>query len=111
MNTGYAMSTLKGFQRKYLRSQAHHLDPVVMIGKNGLSQSVVDKIDASLNDHELIKIRFLDYNRDDVQEMCGKIAGKTSSEFCGKIGHVGIFFRQQDDPEKRKITLPKNDSR
>lgn len=105
------MSKLKGFQRKYLRSQAHHLDPVVMIGKNGLAEPVLEKIGASLNDHELIKIRFLDYNRDDVKEMCAEIAGKMSADFCGKIGYIGIFFRQQDDPEKRKITLPSDDFR
>ena len=104
------MPALKGFHRKYLRSQAHHLDPVVMIGKNGLASSVLEKIDTSLNDHELIKIRFLDYNRDAIQTMCVEIAEKTSSEFCGKIGHVGIFYRQQDDPEKRKIILPKHSS-
>ncbi|NQT24844.1 YhbY family RNA-binding protein [candidate division KSB1 bacterium] len=100
------MSKLKGFQRKYLRSQAHHLDPVVMIGKNGLVESVLDKIDTSLDDHELIKIRFHDYERDVIKEMCEEISKKMSAEFCGKIGHVGIFFRQHDEPENRKIMLP-----
>lgn len=97
---------LKGNQRRYLKSQAHNLDPVVMIGKNGLADSVIEKIDASLNAHELIKIRFLDYDRDDIKEMCEEIAEKLSAEFCGKIGHVGIFYRQQEDEEKRSIRLP-----
>lgn len=100
------MPPLKGFQRKALRSLAHHLDPTVMIGKNGLAPSVMEKIDASLHDHELIKIRFLDYDRDAIRQMCESIAGTLSAEFCGKIGHVGIFYRRQADPEKRKIVLP-----
>lgn len=97
---------LKGNQCRYLKSKAHHLDPIVMIGKNGLTDAVLDKIDKSLNDHELIKIRFLDYDRDDIKTMCDEITEQTFAEFCGKIGHVGIFYRPQEDEEKRIIHLP-----
>ncbi len=97
---------LKGNQRRFLKSQAHHLDAVVMIGKNGLTDSVIKKIDESLNAHELIKIRFLDYDRDEIKVICNEISEKVSSEFCGKIGHIGIFFRQQQDEKKRSFRLP-----
>ncbi len=98
---------LKGFQRKLLRSQAHHLDPVVMIGKGGLGGGVIQKIDKSLNDHELIKVRFLEYNRDDRKEMCDEIEKSTHAVCAGLIGHVGIFYREHPDREKRRIHLPK----
>lgn len=100
------MPRFKGFQRTYLRSQANHLDPVVMIGKPGLTASVIEKIDASLNDHELIKIRFLEYDRDEIKRMCVTIAGQLSAEFCGKIGHVGIFYREHPESGQHKIHLP-----
>ena len=48
-------------QRKYLRSQAHHLKPVVLIGKLALNDSVLKSINQSLEHHELIKIKFNDH--------------------------------------------------
>lgn len=100
---------LKGFQRKYLRSQAHHLDPVVMIGKGGLGGGVIQKIDKSLDDHELIKVRFLDYERDDKKEMCDEIEKSTQAVCAGLIGHVAIFYREHSDPESRLVRLPKQE--
>jgi len=44
-------------QRKEKRSEAHHLDPVVMIGADGLTPAVVKATDAALNAHGLIKVR------------------------------------------------------
>ena len=51
-------------QRSDLRSQAHGLDPVVMIGDSGLTPAVMKEIDTSLNAHGLIKIRVLGDDRD-----------------------------------------------
>lgn len=99
---------LKGFQRKYLRSQGHHLDPVVMIGKNGLNEAVLEKINNSLESHELIKIRFLEYERSEKKTMCGKIESVTESECVGQIGHVALFFREHPDADERKYDLPQD---
>ena len=45
-------------QRKYLRSKAHHLKPVVIIGKAEFNQSIIDTVEQCLNSHELIKVKF-----------------------------------------------------
>ena len=58
------MLKLTPAQRSDLRSQAHGLDPVVMIGDSGLTPAVMKEIDASLNAHGLIKIRVLGEDRD-----------------------------------------------
>lgn len=58
------MLKLTPAQRSDLRSQAHGLDPVVMIGDSGLTPAVMKEIDASLNAHGLIKIRVLGDDRD-----------------------------------------------
>ena len=97
---------LKGYQKRFLRSQAHHLEPVVMIGKQGLAESVIYKIDEELNHHELIKVRFVDYDRHQQKEMMADIEEKTSSLCAGKIGHLGIFYRPNPDPDKIKVKLP-----
>lgn len=99
------MAKLSGSQRKYLRSQAHHLKPLVIIGRNGITEQVISAIDLVLKDHELIKIKFGDF-KEDKKEISEEIAQTTKSETVGIIGNIAIFYRQQPDPEKRKIILP-----
>lgn len=96
------MEQLKGSQRKYLRSQAHHLKPVVLIGRNGINKQVMGSVDLALNDHELIKVKFGEF-KDAKKEISVEIAQTTKSELIGLIGNIAIFYRQHNEPEKRKI--------
>ena len=95
---------LNGSARKYLRGLAHHLKPVVQIGKTGLTLSVLGAIDEALEHHELIKIRFVDF-KDQKRQLSQTIATSSKSELIGSVGHVFMFYRQHPDPEKRKIDL------
>ena len=99
------MDELEGFQRRHLRGLAHPLRPVVMIGKEGLSDAVVAKTEAELVAHELIKVRFLGW-KDTKKELLGELAERTRAELVGVVGHVGILFRQNREPKKRKIKVP-----
>lgn len=102
------MEKLKGFQRKYLKGLAHGLKPVVFIGQKGNTPEVVRAINEALQEHELIKIKFIDFKEKSLkEEIAGAIEKETASEQVGMIGHTAIFYRQQKDPEKRKISLPK----
>jgi RNA-binding protein len=96
------MEKLKGSAKKYLRSLAHHLKPVLMVGKNGISGQFIASVDAVLNDHELIKIKFGEF-KEEKKEMSAQIAAETQSEVIGIIGHIVIFYRQHPQPELRKI--------
>jgi RNA-binding protein len=98
------MEKLTGKQRKYLRGIAHSLNPVVQIGKNGLTGSVLKQIDDALNTHELIKLKFIDFI-DEKKEIAARIERDLKCENCGSIGHVFVFFRQNKEPEKRKIEI------
>ena len=51
---------LSGKQVRYLRGLGHHLDPVIMLGKGGLSEAIVDKTSEALDTHELIKVKVQD---------------------------------------------------
>ena len=99
------MNRLTGTQRKYLRGLAHSLRPVIQVGKNGISAELINAVEESLSIHELIKVKFVDF-KEDKKEFSQEIAERTSSETAGLIGNVAIFYRQQPDKEKRKITLP-----
>ncbi len=96
------MEKLRGSQRKHLRAQAHHLKPIVIIGAKGLTQQLINSVDAALTDHELIKVRFGEF-KEDKKKISSRIAQMTKSELVGLIGNVAIFYRQNPDAQKRKI--------
>ncbi len=91
-------------QRKHLRGLAHHLDPVVMIGKQGLTDGIIAATAKALDAHELIKVRFLDF-KEEKKDLTAELAEATASEIAGIIGHVAILYKEHPDPEKRKIDL------
>lgn len=91
-------------QIKFLKGLAHHLDPVVMIGNQGLSDAVLREIETALNAHELIKIR--DSAEDKVQRVTDldKVCAATGALPVQIIGNMLIVHRAGARP---KIELPK----
>jgi RNA-binding protein len=102
---GKFMDKLKGSQRKYLRSQAHHLKPLVIIGAKGVTDQLIGSVDLALKDHELIKVKFGEF-KEEKKEISTQIAQATNSELIGLIGNIAILYRQNPEPEKRKIKIP-----
>jgi RNA-binding protein len=102
---GKIMEKLKGSQKKYLRSQAHHLKPLVIIGTKGVTGQLIGSVDLALKDHELIKIKFGEF-KEAKKEISEEIAKATKSELIGLIGNIAILYRQNPNPEKRKIKIP-----
>jgi RNA-binding protein len=98
------MEPLKGSQRKYLRSQAHHLKPLVMIGAKGVTEQLLCSVDLALKDHELIKIKFVEF-KETKKEISQEIAEATKSELVGLIGNIAILYRQHPQSDKRKIKI------
>ncbi|NGZ05598.1 MAG: ribosome assembly RNA-binding protein YhbY [Magnetococcales bacterium] len=92
-------------QRKYLRGLAHALQPVVWIGREGLSPAVLLELERTLTDHELIKVKFNEF-KEEKQELAAEIVDQTMSVMAGMIGHVAIFYRPRPELEKRTIRLP-----
>ena len=102
------MGKLEGYQKKYLKGLAHGIKPQVYVGQNGLSPTVSQAVDASLTTHELIKVKFVDFKeKAQKEEIAATIEQATESELVGMIGHVAIFYREQPDPEKRRVEVPK----
>jgi len=99
------MNNLSSSQRSYLRSQAHHLEPVVLIGKQGITDGTIESIDRVLEARELIKIKFREF-KDEKLSLSEKITELTNSQVVGVIGHTVIIFRQNPDSDKRQIHIP-----
>jgi RNA-binding protein len=92
-------------QRQFLRKIAHDLKPVVQIGKNGLSDKLFASVDEALDAHELIKVKFVDF-QDRRRELAEELADRTGGALVALIGNIAIMYRQQPDREQRKIHLP-----
>ena len=93
-------------QIRFLKAQAHHLHPVVLIGANGVSEGVDREINRVLDSHELIKVK-LGNIADEIQaEMIAHIAQTHQAEFVQKIGHIAVFYRR--NAEQARIILPKD---
>jgi len=99
------MKPLSSTQRKFLRSSAHHLDPVILIGKQGITDALVKAAVEALDAHELIKIRFNEFKTEKAA-LAETIANRAGAEIAGMIGHVAILYRRHPEPDKRKIVLP-----
>ena len=88
-------------QRKAHRANAHHLDPVVLIGGDGLSPSVKKEIDAALNAHGLIKVRVFSDDRSAREAMFQTIAEELNAAPIQHIGKLLVLWRPI--PEKEKV--------
>ena len=87
-------------QRKEKRADAHHLDPVVMIGADGLTPAVVKETDAALNAHGLIKVRVMSDDRANREIIFAELADKLSAAPIQHIGKLLVLWRPM--PEKVK---------
>ena len=87
-------------QRKEHRAGAHHLDPVVMIGNDGLTPSVQKEIDAALNTHGLIKVRVFSDDRAARETMFTTLAESLSAAPIQHIGKLLVLWRPLPPKEK-----------
>ncbi len=95
---------LNGKQKKYLRGLAHNLDPVVFIGKQGITDPLLLAVEKAIEDHELIKVKFQSF-KEEKKEMAEKLADLSGTVLCGLVGNIAILYRQHAKEEKRKISL------
>jgi RNA-binding protein len=99
------MPKISSSQRKWLRGQAHSLKPIVQVGKQGLTESVLRQVDEALDAHELIKVQAV-VPREEKDAVAERLAEELQADVAGRIGHIIILFRQHEDPEERVYDLP-----
>ena len=85
-------------ERKVFRAEAHHLDPVVMIGGDGLTAAVLKETEASLNAHGLLKLRVLGDDRTAREAIYQSLADQLNAAPIQHIGKLLVLWRPQ--PEK-----------
>lgn len=96
---------LSSSQNRYLRSLAHDLSPVVLLGNKGATEAVVKELNLVLDIHELVKVKLSGGDKDERQAQVEVLIGGTKAEKIHQIGHVVVLFRRNvDEP---KIALPR----
>ena len=87
-------------QRREQRANAHHLEPVVLIGGDGLTAAVQKEVDAALNAHGLIKVRIFSDDRAAREQMYQTLTEELSAAPVQHIGKLVILWRPQTEKER-----------
>ena len=97
-------SRLSSRKRKELKGRAHSLDPVARVGKDGLTEAVLQEIRRDLDDHELIKIKVRCEDQKEMKAVTEQVTSQTSAQLIQTIGHMIVMYREsKEDP---KIQVP-----
>jgi RNA-binding protein len=90
--------SLSSQHKQQLKAQAHHLNPIVLLGSNGLTEAVHAEIERGLIDHELIKVRLTGEDRQERKHLVEVICEKHAAACIQLIGRIVILYRK--NPEK-----------
>ena len=97
---------MNGRERAEFRAEAHHLDPTVHVGQQGLTPTVIGSLDDALRTRELVKVK-LGYKEDiKPKEVANSLALATNSAVVQVIGRTATLFRENPDIQKKHGDLP-----
>src|SRR5574337_237531 len=97
--------TLTPSQMRYLRSLAHDLSPVVLLGNKGATDAVFKGLAQALDIHELVKVKLSGGDKEGRQAQIDVLTAGTRAEKIHQIGHIVMLFRRNTD--EPKIALPR----
>jgi RNA-binding protein len=95
---------LTGKQTRFLRSQAHHLNPIFQVGKGGVNDNLIRHIEEALEVRELIKVSVLNNSGEDRKEVGQQLAEGAGAELVQVIGKVIVLYKESR--EHKAIQLP-----
>jgi RNA-binding protein len=95
---------LRGKQKRFLRSQAHHLQPIFQIGKGGVSEAMMTQINEALEKRELIKISLLQNTDEIAEDAAQTIAITIHCDVVQVIGRVVVLFKTSSKEKYQKLS-------
>ncbi len=84
-------------QKKAFRAQGHTLQPVVLVGKDNLTEGVLAAVDTALTAHELIKVKLLQSASVDKDDAANKLCDATGAELIQRVGRVALLYRPRPE--------------
>ncbi len=91
-------------QRAYLRSLGNELEPIVQVGKGGISENLIAQVDEALEARELLKVRVLKNALVDIRDVADELAESTDADVVQVIGSIVLLYRESI--ENAQIELP-----
>ncbi|NRD75908.1 ribosome assembly RNA-binding protein YhbY [Bacillus sp. BRMEA1] len=95
---------LTGKQKRFLRSKAHHLNPIFQVGKGGVNENMIKQIADALEARELLKVSVLQNCEDDKSVVAEQLADGTEADIAQIIGNTIVLYKES--VENKQITLP-----
>lgn len=95
---------LTGKQRSYLKKLAQTVQPAVIVGRAGVTDTVMQTIDEYLTANELLKVAIQEGAELEAKETANQIADELKADFVQAIGRRFVLYRRAKDSAKRKIT-------
>lgn len=95
---------LRGKQKRFLRAMGVNMDPILTIGKDGVSDNTIIQADGALHARELIKGRVLQTAPEEPSAVAAEVAGRTDAVLVQVVGRNFLLYRR--NPEEPKIDLP-----
>ena len=92
-------------QRREYRAIAHNLKPVIIVGDKGLSGGLQEELERALNDHELIKIKVANQDREARQEAVAALCESSGAELVQTIGKIAVILRRAKKPNPKLSNL------
>lgn len=95
---------LTGTEKRALRSQGQLMTDTLRVGREGASTSVVHELNRQLVARELVKVRFVDAERDRREKLLEDLAAATRSMCIGTVGRTSLFYRPKNPSESAPNT-------
>jgi len=92
-------------QRREYRALAHNLKPVIIVGDKGLSEGLQEELERALNDHELIKIKVANTDRDARHEAITALCESSGADLVQTIGKIAVILRRAKKPNPKLSNL------
>lgn len=90
---------------KELRGIGHRLSPIVIVGGNGLTPTLIEEVGRALHDHELIKIKIPAGSAEERKECAATLAEATESTVVHHIGRMVLLLRKNPEPNPKLSNL------
>ncbi|RBW70477.1 ribosome assembly RNA-binding protein YhbY [Bacillus taeanensis] len=95
---------LTGKQKRFLRSKAHHLNPIFQVGKAGVNENLIQQIDDALEARELIKVSILQNCFEDKEDVAAELSSGAKAELVQVIGNTIVLYKESK--ENKQLELP-----
>jgi RNA-binding protein len=95
---------LTGKQKRFLRSKAHHIQPIFQVGKGGVNSNLVKQVEEALEARELIKVSVLQNCDEDKENVAAELSKGSKAELVQVIGSTIVLYKESIN--QKRIELP-----